>query len=92
MQQYAEAHLLFVLGASSAASFPLPFDVAISRVRFKDEEPEACVCSARSLSFSFAALTRALERKALVSGLTVGTEIDVSPKCDVAAFCWVESI
>ena len=64
----------------------------VSRVRFDDEELEDCELSARSLSFSFAALTLALERSALVSRLVVGMELDDSPGCDVASFCWVESI
>ena len=57
-----------------------------------DDELDAGVCSARSFSFSFAALTRALERRTLVSRLVVGVELDGSPGCDVASFCWVESI
>lgn len=83
--------LLPVLGVSSETSFPFPFDV-VSRVRFEDEELDGWDCSARSLSFSFAALTLALERSALVSRLVVGVELDDSPGCDVASFCWVESI
>lgn len=58
-----------------------------------DEELDGCVCSVLSLSFSFAALTRALERRTLVSRLVVlGVELDGSPGCDVASFWWVESI
>lgn len=78
----------------SSTSLPFPFAVAVSRERL-DEDDEAdgcCSLDARSFSFSFsfAALTRALERNTLVSKLAV--ELDGSARCDVASFCWVESI
>ena len=79
-------HLLFALG--SATSLPFPFPAVASRARLVEDELEDWDCSARSLSFSFAALTRALERSTLVSRLVIGVELDGS----VASVCWVESI
>lgn len=84
--------LLFALAVLSTASLSFPLPPVDSRARLLDDELDADGCSARSFSFSFAALTRALERSTLVSRLVVGVELDGSPRCGVASFWWVESI
>lgn len=74
-----------------ASSFPLPLPVLVSRgrlyvavppfMRVREFRGLISSTAGSSLSFSFAALTRELERK----GLSLGSDED-----DAAAGCWCE--
>lgn len=81
-----QTYLLLAREDSSDISFPFPFVVLVSRVRFVDKDGvEVCSAEVRSFSFSFcfAAFTRALERNTLVSAEDPGTGADCSSGCDV---------